>query len=129
MIIAPLLILILLAILFPRFTKFILTLLAFGVLFVIASCIDHANAAQPSEAMMRNAIAFSNCTSSNAELEPGKLHQVKMLGGDEVSVLVMSCETYVDSYIHFCRASGYAEDHCYGDLRTMAEDALRKIGD
>jgi hypothetical protein len=129
MIFVPALFLLFMAILFPRFIRFILTLFAFGVLFVVASCIDQANAAQPTEAMMNNAIAFANCTAGNAELEPGKLHQIKMLGGDQVSALVMSCGPYVDSYIHFCRASGYAEDHCYGDLRTMAEDALRKIGD
>lgn len=44
MFIAPLLLFILLAVLFPRFTRLIMTLCAFGVLFVVASCIDHAHA-------------------------------------------------------------------------------------
>ncbi|MGN6775001.1 hypothetical protein [Rhizobium sp.] len=129
MIAVPAFFLLLFAILFPRITRFILTLLLFGVLFAVASFIDSAHAQIPSEAMMRNAISFANCTLSNAELEPGKLHQIKMLGGDETQALIMSCAPVIDSYVHFCRASGYAEDHCYGDLRTMAEDALRKIGD
>lgn len=129
MIFVPAFFLLLIAILFPRFTRFVFTLAAFGALFVIASCIDHAYAQAPSEAMLRNAASFANCTASNAELEPGKLHQIKMLGGDETQALIMSCAPVIDSYVHFCRASGYAEDHCYGDLRTMAEDALRKIGD
>ncbi|ENN86080.1 hypothetical protein RHSP_32095 [Rhizobium freirei PRF 81] len=129
MIFVPALFLLFLVILFPRFTKFMLTLFAFGILFAVASCVDHAHAQVPSEAMMRNAISFANCTAANAELESGKLHQIKMLGGDEVAVLVTSCAPVIDSYVHFCRASGYAEDHCYGDLRIMAEDALRKIGD
>lgn len=49
MFIAPLLICIILAVLFPRAIKFILVLIAFGVLFVVASCIDHANAADSAD--------------------------------------------------------------------------------
>lgn len=125
MIAVPFLIL-LIAILFPRFTRFVFTLFAFGALFVVASCIDHAKAAEPSETMMKNAISFANCTRGNAMSEPDKLHQIKMLGGDAVGALVMSCDVLVDSYVHSCQASGYAEDHCYSDLRVIADDMLKQ---
>lgn len=125
---APLLFLIAMAILFPKVTRFLLGLCFFAVLFMISSVIDHAHAAG-NESMINNAVAFSNCARGNALSAPGQLHKLKMMGGDEASALAMSCGVLVNSYVHFCQEAGYAEDHCYGDLKFMATDALKQIGD
>jgi hypothetical protein len=124
--IVALLILVVAAIVFPRLVRFVLTLAAFGLLFVVASCIDHAKAAEPSQSMIDNAIAFSNCARGNAVSASSELHKISKLGGDVVTPLIMSCSTLVDSYVHFCQASGYAEDRCFGDLKVIVEDVLKQ---
>ncbi|WP_028732067.1 hypothetical protein [Rhizobium leguminosarum] len=130
MFIGPLLILIVVAILLPKLTRFLIGCAAFGVLFMVSSCIDqaHAGTSQDMENMITNASAFANCSYGRALGDKDALRQIKMMGGDSASALAMSCAPLVESYVHFCVAAGYAEEHCYGDLKLMAEDALTRVG-
>lgn len=130
MFIGPLLIMIVVAILFPKFTRFLIGCAAFGVLFMVSSCIDHAHAgtSQDMENMITNATAFSNCSYGRALGDKAALRQIKMMGGDSEAALAMSCAPLVESYVHFCVAVGYAEEHCYGDIKLMAADALTRVG-
>jgi hypothetical protein len=57
---------------------------------------------------------------------PPSSSRASKLGGDVVTPLIMSCSTLVDSYVHFCQASGYAEDRCFGDLKVIVEDVLKQ---
>ncbi|MGZ2484268.1 hypothetical protein ACVITL_002791 [Rhizobium pisi] len=130
MFIGLLLVLIVFAILFPKLTRFMIGCAAFGVMILVASCIDHAHAGanQDMENMITNASAFANCAYGRALGGKDELRQIKMMGGDSTSVLAMSCAPLVESYVHHCVAAGYAEDHCYGDIKLMAEDALARVG-
>lgn len=130
MYIGPLLILIVIAILLPKLTRFVIGCAAFGVLFIVSSCIDqaHAGTDRDMENMILNATAFANCSYGNALGEKDRLRQVKMMGGDSASLLAMSCAPLVESYVHHCVAAGYAEEHCYGDIKLMTEDALARVG-
>ncbi|HEY0120659.1 MAG TPA: hypothetical protein VGC14_02670 [Rhizobium sp.] len=130
MLIVPFLAIIVCAILFPNIVRFMLTLFMFGVLFVIASCIDHANA-QPvpsRDDLTRFAGYFSGCARANVIQHRDELHKMEMMGMDVQAVLILSCHPVDNQYVYWCRAMGHDEKSCYGDLRFIAEDVLKQYG-
>ena len=78
--------------------------------------------------MDRNRAAFRTCLDSNSTLHKSELHQVKMAGGNEAGVLLMSCGAFVDSYVFFCEKAGYTEAACYQGLRDMSGQAITDLG-
>jgi hypothetical protein len=132
MFIAPLVIAVVLFIAFPRLTRFILGLLVFGALFVVASCIDHARAqgmnTEDHETLIRYAGYFSSCAKGNAYNERDKIHELKMLGGNAEATLILVCKPASSGYLYWCQKTGRDEKSCYGDLGFMATDVLRQTG-
>lgn len=133
MFIAPLIIAAVLIIAFPRLMKFVLTLCVFGAMLFVASCIDHARANDLStanhETLIRYAGYFSNCAKGIAIGHRDELHKIRMLGGDNRSALLQSCDQIASGYVHWCETVGHDEESCYGDLRFMADDVLKQNGD
>jgi hypothetical protein len=125
----PLLLLIALAIAFPGFTRLALGLCFFGALFLIASIADHARSQDLPVPFTKNDAAFAGCARANAVTYQGDLHGAKMMGEDEAGALVMSCRDWIGAYVHFCVEAGNTEARCYGNMRAMAADALKGIGD
>lgn len=122
MFIAPILLLIVLAILFPRFIKFILTLVAFGVLFVVASCIDHARAQTitPREGLQR-------CLSDYAQLNAADIIKMKAFGGDPSLALAQMCSGYTSTYVFQCEQAGNSTAVCYAHVKDDAEMAMNAV--
>lgn len=133
MIIPLLLVLILGAVLFPRFTRFALTLIFFAALLFIASFIDHASAkdlnTENHETLIRYAGYFSNCARAMAINYRDDIHKMKMLGGDTQAAVIQSCDVITNGYIHWCEIVGHDEQSCYGDLRLITDDVLKQNGD
>ncbi len=132
MFIAPLAIAIVLVIAFPRMVRFLLTLMTFGMLLLVASCIDHARAQNMStadhETLIRYAGYFTDCARGNAYNERDKIHELKMLGGNAEATLILACKPVSDGYLHWCQKMGHDEESCYGDLGLMATDILHQTG-
>jgi len=121
MFIAPLLIAIVLVIAFPRLMRFILSLLAFGVLFVVASCIDHARAEG-----LSTRDAMRRCLAVYAQTNASDLLAMKAFGSDPSLPLAHACGGYAETYITLCQQRGNPAIECLDDVRKDAEQAIAR---
>lgn len=96
---------------------------------ITSSFHDQAIGAEPTDTMIRNLSAFSNCVRSNVHLYQGDIHAAKKMGMDVESMLAVQCRVLLGAYIHYCQEAGFEEDACYGDARLVVKDQLKQVGE
>jgi hypothetical protein len=121
MFIAPLLIIAVLVIAFPRLMKFLLTISVFGPLLVIASCIDHARAEGIS-----SRDSMRRCLAVYAQINTRDIIAMKAFGADSTLPLAQACGGYVETYVFLCQQRGNPAETCLRDVREDAEQAVAK---
>lgn len=119
MFIAPLVIITVLVIAFPKLMRFVFGLLVFGALFMVASCIDHAHAENLSD---RDAL--QRCLRVYAQTHADEIAKITAFGGSEALPAASACGGFMDTYVFHCQQRGRTASECYSDVREDAEQAI-----